>query len=339
MRFLGFSGCAVPGEQVRRIPPQTFDELRRTFAEASFFGIPRRDAGRTVTDTDVVTIAYRDDRRVHEVIDTGRRGAKVDQLRERFRQATRLVDTFINPRVEEYRRLLAGGWDVNTKGNDGENALTAAAARDPGAARFLLERGATASRGALGHAALTGDVELVRSMMAARRVEPNSDEAQQLLVDAAGRSTAVMSLLLDSGTNPNATAGNDRTPLAAAVSSGSGERVRLLLSRGADPRRTPTIMLTAVSQEDTGIITLLARHGADVNEQDTGGRTALIKASDLCRWWHIEALLAAGADPLIATRDGRTALQPQTALSTPTESCRKSEAIVKAAAARRSAAR
>ena len=61
---------------------------------------------------------------------------------------------------------------------------------------------------------------------------------------------------------------------------------------------------------NTGMIELLATHGADPNIRDKEGRTALMTASNLCRYWTIKALLVHGADPSIRNNRGRTALEP-----------------------------
>ena len=332
VRFFGLRGCAVPGEQVLRIPPDTFAGLREAFTKADFFNVPRLDAGTNVTDTGHVTIAYRDNRRMHEVIDSGSRGPRLEALRDQFLQAAKIVNHFIEPSIEAYQRLLAAGWQINTVGTDGENALTTAVARDQKSARFLLGQGATASREALRAAVSVADADFIRELLAARRVEANSLEARELLVIAAGHRTPIMKLLLDAGVDANARTDDGRTALAAAVRSGSPERVGLLLARGANLRRSPEIIHDALSQNDSGIITLLSRYGADVNAQDRNGQTALVRASNSCQYWLIEPLLHAGANPLLPGRDGRTALQPLNGTLSQSESCKKSAAMLKAAA-------
>src|SRR6266576_3516101 len=64
-----------------------------------------------------------------------------------------------------------------------------------------------------------------------------------------------------------------------------------------------------VMETNTGFITLLGEHGANINAQDSSGLTALMNASDKCRDWEIKALLAVGADPSVVDKRGRSALQ------------------------------
>ncbi len=222
--FFGIAGCGVPGEQVVRVPPSTFTELRKAFDDARFFEIPRIADDRMIADAGAVTVSFRDDRRVHETIDMGRESPQLKQLQQRLRAAAQVVDEFIRPSIATYDRLLKSGWDVNIVGTDGENALTTAVARDPSVAGFLLQRGATGG----------------------------------LSTDA---------------------------------------------------------MFAAVEQNDSGLIPLLARYGAQVNARDRSGRTPLMAASDACKYWHIGPLLEAGADPFLADGQGRTALQPQTSIA------------------------
>jgi len=87
------------------------------------------------------------------------------------------------------------------------------------------------------------------------------------------------------------------------------------------------------------MITLLAEHGANVNAQDPSGRTALMYASDLCRYWHIKPLLAGGADPSIADKRGRTALQPELATSPDGADCKRSRDLLESAIRERMAHR
>jgi len=71
-----------------------------------------------------------------------------------------------------------------------------------------------------------------------------------------------------------------------------------------------TSLFRAATGMNTGMIDLLAAHGADPNIQDKEGRTVLSAPSGLCQYWNIKALLAHGADRSLRNKLGRTALQP-----------------------------
>ena len=64
----------------------------------------------------------------------------------------------------------------------------------------------------------------------------------------------------------------------------------------------------AAAAYNTGFITMLADHGAGIDAPDTSGMTPLMRAADLCAEWNIAPLLAAGADPRVADKTGRSAL-------------------------------
>jgi ankyrin repeat protein len=145
------------------------------------------------------------------------------------------------------------------------------------------------------------------------KVERNETTAYQL-----------MTMLLDAGANPNAqlremrpyrtkldrggdsVLGAGTTPLVRAAKGGDVEAVKLLLSRGANPKLATNAGVNALmmvagvgtKEEDTtgrgrteaGIIeciTLLADAGVDVNSTDTQGRTA---AHGAAMWGHTEVV-------------------------------------------------
>ena len=84
-----------------------------------------------------------------------------------------------------------------------------------------------------------------------------------------------------------------------------------------------------VMETNTGFITLLGEHGANINAQDSSGQTALMNASDKCRDWEIKALLAVGADPSVVDKRGRSALQLITVANDP--NCKKSRELLQSA--------
>jgi ankyrin repeat protein len=318
VEFHGLRGCAVPGVQHYRIPEAKFLGLVRAFQDAHFFDIPRLDTTRAWKDVSTIRLTYKDERRIHETVDTFRDFPRLTKLERQVRDAAE-VDRFLKPSVALYQELLGSGWDVNTLGEDHENALApAVSSRDLESVRFLLQHGATVSKQALLASAFTDNVGIVKLLLAARNPDLKSPEGRRLLVTAA-RSSDITRFLLENGADVNSRdPETGETPLMAAV--GTVDSFKLLLARGADVNATDNsgrsaLWAATVMETNTGFITLLAEHGANVNAQDFSGRTALMNASDMCRDWEIKALLAVGADPSVADKSGRTALQPEVATS------------------------
>ena len=146
--FVGREGCAVPGEQQYRIPAAEFRDLVDTFHNAAFFSIPPQ-AGAWASHGTVVRLRYADDRRIHETARVGEGPSRLHLLEKRLRRAAR-VERFLKPSVETYRSLLRDRWNINTEGQDHENAVTASVnANDVEAVRFLIEHGGRVTDGAL----------------------------------------------------------------------------------------------------------------------------------------------------------------------------------------------
>jgi ankyrin repeat protein len=141
------------------------------------------------------------------------------------------------------------------------------------------------------------------------------DEAVRLsaLYGAAGvnRDPAMTELLLDEGADPN-----DGESLYHSLE--NPDCTRLLLQRGARVAGTNALR-RALDMPDPAALELLLGHGGDPNEPPGSGPTQvwgapLLRAIAVRRSArHVQALLAAGADPFARTRDGigayRLALQ------------------------------
>jgi ankyrin repeat protein len=318
VRFHGLRGCAVPGEHTYRIPAAEFTGLLAQFNAAGFFTRPRTLPWNW-TDSDRITLTYRDDRRVHETVRLGPQDPALTGLARRMRQAARL-EALLAPSLAKYQELVRHGWDVNTLGDDHQNALTATIwGGDLPSAQFLLSRGSIVTDGAVMAAASRDEPEYARLLFPAMKEPGKRDLLGPALIHAAAHSDASTRELLAAGADANFRDPSDgRTPLIAAIQSGGLERVALLLARGASAttadRNGRSPLHAAAAAYNSGFITMLSRRGAPIDVQDREGRTPLMIAADGCAEWNVPVLLAAGARVDLADRRGRTARRPQTAV-------------------------
>lgn len=162
-------------------------------------------------------------------------------------------------------------------------------------ARYLLEAGADANQ------------KISNRHPAASLGAPGENAPLSALYGAAGvnRDPALTTLLLDAGANPN-----DGESLYHSLE--NPECTRLLLLRGARVAGTNALR-RSLDMTQAEALELLLAHGGDANEPAGGPPTSdwgapLLRAIALRRSpRHIEALLAAGADPSACTPDGISA--------------------------------
>jgi len=316
VNLFGLSGCAIPGDYHFLVPEAAFSNLLREFETARFFSTPRLDPRYGGPDALVKRLGYRDEFRMHEVVDAGRPLPAISNLEKTFLKTTQ-VQRYLTPSVDLYRELVKSGWNVNTLGQDHQNALVAAViAADSASITFLLQHGATVSEAALMFAVHSKTIDIFRLLAAAKTIDYRSDEGGRLLLSAAPiGNTPVLRELLDRGASVNyRQPQSEVTPLLLSAGMEQTDSARMLIERGADVNARDwmgqTALFRAAMGMNTGMIELLITHGADPNIRDKEGRTALMTASNVCRYWNIKALLVHGADPSIRNNRGRTALEP-----------------------------
>ncbi len=300
-------GCAVPGHYQIRIAPYKFAELVDAFNEVGFFSMAR--AGRMAFDTTIITLAYRDSIRVHETVDWMRERSSLVRLETKVRAAVDL-ESYFKPAIPFYEQLLRQGWDVNTMGEDHENALLKAILQDHGdAVLFLIAHGARVSDASRTHLVWAHDSRIAPAVLNAGSFDIHSSLGRYV-VRLSVRNLSFLRLLLERGAEVNvADPSNDHdTPLLAAVKSGELGTTDLLLGHGADLKPQDRYRRDALSYAadslNSGFISMLHDHGANVNAADGMGMTPLTRAAEQCYYWNIEALLKAGADArAVAIRD------------------------------------
>jgi ankyrin repeat protein len=250
-------------------------------------------------------------------------------------------------RVDAVKVLLARGVDVNAKEQSrGQTALMwAVAQRHPDVARALIENGAdirlrtrvstaVVNRGgpngtiadapfvgdvqrggstALLFAARQGDLESVKLLLAAGADvnEKAPDGYSVMLLASHSGHGAVAAFLLENGADPNA-ADAGFTTLHTAVLTGDSDLVKALLARGANVNAALTKA------------TPIRRLGEDLNlPAPLVGATPFFLAAKYTDLPIMRLLAAAGADPLVPTKDGTTPLMAAAGVGWPATTNRR----------------
>lgn len=230
------------------------------------------------------------------------------------------------------RALLDSGLAAGAKTATGTTALMMAA-HDREKVALLLERGAdvgsvntlhhTALMVAANHRGSTGIVRTLLERGAAAGAPPNQPPGQTvspLLYAVWSGDRDKVGLLLDKGAKVDAKVsigGGIFTarPIQIAVFQRDVPMLRLLARRGASMSALSEggvgLVADAVFTNDPDVVSAVLALGADVNQVDEHGETALMHAAsiDYGDSRVIEVLLAAGARRDVAAPDTRTALQ------------------------------
>ena len=256
---------------------------------------------------------------VHTLLDAG-----ADANAARSSGETPLMTAARVGTVDVVRRLLAAGADPNTiEVTLGQTALMLAVAENhTPVASVLLEAGASVSVRSTNRftpllfAAQQGNLEAARLLLSAgadvnesapdgiggntnarTRFVADTDAAALLVAIDSGHADMAL-FLLEHGADP-AHGGAGRTPLHSAVQQAMPDVISALLERGADPN--PRL---------EGRLPLVSRRIAQANglTPSTTGSTPFLMAASFGDLESMRILVDGGADPLLTTDDGTTAL-------------------------------
>jgi len=228
--------------------------------------------------------------------------------------------------VDEVRKLIAAGSDVNAPEADGTSAvLWAAYQSQPDLVSMLLKAGADANLAnsfgvtPLLQASRYGDASTISALIkgGADLAAATRDGETPLMAAARAGSVDAVKLLLEHGANPNAVESlDDQTALMWATAEGHLDVVDALLTAGADPNlkarlseltkrstRTDfpsggfTALMWAVRDGNEPIVRRLLKGGADINLTNGDSATPITLAIVNDRFDLAATLLALGADP------------------------------------------
>jgi ankyrin repeat protein len=232
------------------------------------------------------------------------------------------------------KALLSAGAHVNdAEHTRGQTALMwAAAQHHPAIVRLLLAHGADVTARSQPTHALVNRADPFNNM--ARRTTPRLFDVQRggftaLLFAARSGDVDSATALIDAGAAVDAAAADGTTPLIVATHSGQSALALRLLEKGADPNIVGagyTAMHAAALRGDVAVVKALLARGARPNDrllngtamtrygQDYALPDAFTGATPLfitARFGEVvmtKDLLAAGADPNMAAKDGTTPL-------------------------------
>ena len=253
-----------------------------------------------------------------------------------------LIDAAKNVDREAVRSLLKQGANVNATQADGTTALHWASYRDDlESADLLIRSGANVNaRNDLGATPLwaacqNGSESMVRRLLTAG-ANPNAAlllGETPMMVAARSGNPALVELLAAKGANVNARAARGQTALMWAVAQKHPEVVKVLIGNGADiharsdswtevmavpphgyleynraiPHGSETALMFAARVDDLASAKLLVAAGANVNDEDAWGVSAVVLAAHSGFTEVVEFLLEKGANAN-SDRAGFTAL-------------------------------
>jgi ankyrin repeat protein len=143
-----------------------------------------------------------------------------------------------------------------------------------------------------------GNVPLVAHWLAKygdAAVDVRDESNRTALIWAACNSrNGVMQLLLEKGADPDAEANNLMTPLIACIIQGNAEGITLLARHGADLERPgggSTPVHQALGWMNPEIVVTLVRLGADMEARDKSGRTVIESAREGATKYGYDAIL------------------------------------------------
>lgn len=262
-------------------------------AEALFDAVLKKDVGRVREALRAgANPNARDDRGVPPLVYAGHSGAAeiVEALVDAGanvsanpeHDTTPLIAAVTGGSADAVKKLLAAGARIDQPDRTRQTPLEAASSWNrTEITSLLLASSATVNPGALAIAALNGNADQVR-------------------------------MLLARGADPNAGRGNVLSEATRGCQSrGNGEVVRLLLDGGADPKihGDYTALHRASGLCEPEIVRLLLQRGADPNARDVSGNTPLVSAAVFGRLEAVRLLIAAGADVNLRDNDGKSVLQ------------------------------
>ena len=174
--------------------------------------------------------------------------------------------------------------------------------------------------GALAEAAARGDLAQVRRLVEAGAAIEQRDARGRtpVLAATAGNHLEVVRYLVQRGADVNAQDGQRDSAFLLAGAEGFTEIVRIALAAGADLKSTNryggTALIPAAHHGHVETVRLLLTTAIDVDHVNKLGWTALLEAVILgdggpAHTQIVRLLLASGAKPNIADRDGVTPLQ------------------------------
>ena len=213
--------------------------------------------------------------------------------------------------LDELRRRTTINW--NQRNNNEDTGLHVAAANGQEAVvRFLLEKGVQIeAKGAHGSTALhqaaenNQETEISILLQKGANIEAlmDGDETPLLCAVEKGSEAAVF-ILLENGAQANATLKDGFSALWLAADGSHEEIVKLLIEGGA----SVDVLHAAAKRGTENIARQLLDQGADINQQDKNGQTALHIAVENAQDAVTTFLLRRGADLTIKDGNGKTAL-------------------------------